>query len=75
MLCKLVEKIHECGVPFVVRLGKRKHVEFSSMLGDDRKKLLKLLPAKLQYCQPKEFSSKVEDLWRVRSTDMLQYLI
>jgi len=65
-----VEEVKDCGVPFVVRVGKTKkknhYVEFSSMLGEDRKKLLKRLPAKLQYCQPENFSSKVEDLWKAR---------
>jgi len=67
MLCKLVEEVQDCGVPFVVRVAntKKKNVEFNSLLGEDRKKLLKLLPTKLQYCQPDTFSSIVKDLWKV----------
>lgn len=65
MLCNLVEVIRECGVPFTVRLGKAgKKVEFSSLLGEDRKKL-QALPTKLSYCQPENFSSEVVKLWKV----------
>jgi len=46
-------------------IQKKKNVEFNSLLGEDRKKLLKLLPTKLQYCQPDNFSSIVKDLWKV----------
>ena len=69
MLCSLVEAIRECGIPFTVRIGKaskKRKVEFSSLLGEDRKKLLATcLPTKLSYCQPEMFSSKVVDLWKV----------
>ena len=65
MLCSLVEAIRECGIPFTVRIGKaNKKVEFSSVLVEDRKKLLHALPTKLSYCQPEMFSSKVVDLWK-----------
>ena len=66
MLCELTEVIQNCGVPFTIRIGKTsKKIEFSSLLGEDRKKLLNELPSKLSYCQPEEFSSKVEKLWKV----------
>ena len=56
MLCSLVEAIRECGIPFTVRIGKAsKKAEFSSLLGEDRKKLLHALPTKLSYCQPESF--------------------
>ena len=67
MLCELTEAIQDCGVPFTIRTDKtNKKIEFSSLLGEDRKKLLNELPPKLSYCQPEEFSSKVKKLWKVR---------
>ena len=67
MLCELTEAIQDCGVPFTIRTDKTsKKIEFSSLLGEDRKKLLNELPPKLSYCQPEEFSSKVKKLWKVR---------
>jgi len=66
MLCNLVEAIHDCGVPFTVQVGTtNKKLEFSSLLGGERKKLLADLPSKLWSCQPQKFSSKVENLWKV----------
>ena len=59
MLCSLVEAIRECGIPFTVRIGKvSKKVEFSSLLGEDRKKLLHAYQQNLVIANQKCFHQK-----------------
>ena len=62
MLCQLIEAIPDSGVPFTVRIGKTNKKLILIPPWEGQKKLLDELPPKLSYCQPEEFSSKVENL-------------
>ena len=64
MVKELMKQIRSCGVPFNIRETSRKY-EFTSLTGNDRKKLLQHLPDKLGTCQPAHYASKVKQLWKV----------
>jgi len=70
MILKLLKEIRSCGVSFYVHLNKTEEggFDFSSMVGNDKLKLLQQLPAKLVKCQPQKFYKTVKDIWEV---DML----
>ena len=63
MVQALIGEIRGCGVHFEV--FDKNQYEFTSLNGNDRKKLLQLLPSKLTKCQPQEFGGKVKKLWEV----------
>ena len=63
LISKLILAIRECGVNFNVYEDKEtKSVEWPSLLGPDKLKLLKLLPAKLAGCQPPEIVKPTQKL-------------
>ena len=64
MIKALTDSIQSCGVTFSI-WEKDGNFEFTSIMGDDKKKLLKMLPPKLISCQPPAFSLDVKKLWEV----------
>ena len=67
MVKKLLGAIKSCGVSFSIQESDKKVFNFTSLVGGDKVKLLKKLPSKLKDCQPADFSTKVKDLWIVRT--------
>ena len=66
LLSKLILAIRACGVNFNVYESKEKEgVEWPSLLGPDKVKLLKLLPDKMPGCQPPEMVELTQKLWKV----------
>ena len=65
MIQKLLECIRSCGVTFNIYESTKKDFSFTSLVGNDKLKLLEKLPPKLKQCQPGEFYSDVEKLWKV----------
>jgi len=69
MLQRTVSAINDCGVQF--RIWKNRdntqHLKWTSLLGDDKLKLLKLFPDKLHACHPTNMQFEVQDLWKVHS--------
>ena len=66
LLSKLILAIRDCGVHFnVYENTENESVEWPSLLGPDKIKLLKLLPAKLAGCQPPEMVKPTQKLWKV----------
>ena len=65
MISKLIDTIQSCGVSFKVYPKKSGEYEFTSLVGNDKKKLLEKLPKKLVDCQPKDYSKDVKALWEV----------
>ena len=66
MIKALIDSIQSCGITFNI-WEKDGNFEFTSIMGDEKKKLLKMLPPKLINCQPPAFSLDVKKLWEVRS--------
>ncbi|XP_065895016.1 uncharacterized protein [Dysidea avara] len=69
MIQKLLASINDCGVVFKMwhdkdDSDKDKKLNWTSLMGPDKLKLLKLLPDKLQDCQPDDMASHVADLWK-----------
>ena len=64
MMKALIHSIKSCGVSFDV-WEKDGGFDFTSLMGDCKKKLLKMLPPKLTSCQPVAFASDVKTLWEV----------
>ena len=53
MIKSLLKAIRSCGVSFKIYINKKGGgFEFSSLVGNDKKKLLNKLPSKLSQCQP-----------------------
>lgn len=67
MVQKLLKSIRKCGVGFQIYLEKDGGFKCTSLVGGDKKKLLKLLPRKLLKCQPKNFCKTVKKIWQVRT--------
>ena len=66
LLNKLILTIRDCGVHFNIYEDKQNgSVEWPSLLGPDKIKLLKLLPDKLAGCQPPEMVKPTQKLWKV----------
>ena len=66
MLNNLVMAIKSCGVSFYVfEPGNDGKMEWPSLLGNDKLKLLKQLPDKLSDCHPAEMVTEVQTLWKV----------
>ena len=65
MLTNLITAITSCGVTFKVWAEKTNTFECTSLMGEDKAKLLKNLPDKLENCQPDDFCSVVQQIWKV----------
>ena len=66
MIKSLLKAIRSCGVSFNIYINKKEGgFEFSSLVGNDKKKLLNKLPSKLSECQPKEYYKVVQQIWEV----------
>ena len=66
MLANLIMAIHNCGVYFNVYEDEQdRTVEWPSLLGPDKMKLLKHLPDKLVGCQPTEMVKPTQKLWKI----------
>ena len=64
MVTRLLKVINSCGVSFTIRI-KKDEFEFTSLIGNDKKKLLDNLPYKMSSCQPPEYYTIVQELWKV----------
>ena len=64
MMKALIHSINSCGVSFSV-WETDKDFDCTRLMGDSKKKLLKMLPPKLISCQPVAFASDVKTLWEV----------
>jgi len=65
LMTKLIAAIRQCGVSFTVYEDESGKVEWTSLLGPDKLKLLKNLPDKLADCQPPEMVQSIQKLWKV----------
>ena len=68
MLQNLLTAINSCGVQF--RIWKEKNgtkLDWTSLMGPDKLKLLKQLPDKLSTCHPEDMILDVQTLWKVCS--------
>jgi len=65
LMTKLIAAIRECGVSFNVYEDESGKVDWTSLLGPDKLKLLKILPDKLTDCQPPEMVQSIQKLWKV----------
>ena len=67
MVTALLENIRSCGVSFKIweKRMPTKEFEFTSLMGNCKKKLLRKLPAKFSSCQPACLVEDVTDLWKV----------
>ena len=63
---KLLKNIRECGVGFHIYMEEDGGFKSTSLVGGDKKKLLKLLPRKLLKCQPQNYRTTVKKIWEVR---------
>ena len=64
MITKLLKAINTCGVGFTIYM-KKDGFEFTSVVGNDKKKLLNKLPSKILGCQPPDYSRIVQEIWEV----------
>lgn len=67
MIKALIGNIQSCGVSINIWEKADGKIDFTSIMGDDKKKLLKMLPPRLISCQPSAFASDVKKLWEVAS--------
>ena len=67
MLNNLVMSIRKCGVCFCLYEQADGSMEWPSLLGPDKLKLLKNLPKEFTNCQPAEMAKDVKKLWKVCS--------
>ena len=65
MLNNLMMAIKSCGVYFYVIELENGKIEWPSLLGNDKLKLLRQLPDKLRDCHPAEMVTEVQTLWKV----------
>lgn len=65
MLNNLVMAINKCGVHFCLYEEDDGSMDWPSLLGPDKIKLLKQLPKEFTYCQPTEMVKDVQKLWEV----------
>ena len=65
MLNNLMMAIKSCGVYFYVIELENGRIEWPSLLGNDKLKLLRQLPDKLRDCHPAEMVTEVQTLWKV----------
>ena len=64
MVKNLLTAVRSCGVTFEIRADKTATMgfDFTSLMGKEK---IKLLPQRLEGCQPKEFCSLVQKIWKV----------
>ena len=67
MLNTLLNAIRSCGVPFNVWADRKNVFDCTSLMGKEKRKLLENLPEKLENCQPNDFCSIVQQIWKVAS--------
>jgi len=67
MMKCLLQAIHSYRVSFYVYIKKEANFEFSSLVGNDKKKLLNQLPSKMPNCQPPAFYKVVQQIWEVNN--------
>ena len=66
MLQTLVKTVESCGIRFYVWEEKRGGaLEWPSIMGKEKKRLLKSLPSKLNQCQPPHLVEKIVKPWNV----------
>ena len=71
MIQKLTKTINDCGIHFYVWEDKKKdELQWPSMMGPSKKKLLKLLPDKLIECQPTNMVDPIKKLWKASNIFM-----
>jgi len=73
MILSLLREIRNCGVSFSVRLDNSEEggFDFSSLVGNDKIKLLQRLPGRFFKCQPKAYYKTVKDIWEVYNCTIL----
>ena len=64
MVTKLLKAVSSCGVSFKIYI-KKEGLEFTSLVGNDKKKLLNKLPSKMPSCQPPNYFKTVQNIWKV----------
>ena len=69
MLRRTVSAINDCSVQFHIWKNRdnAQSLKWTLLQGDDKLKLLRLLPDKLHACHPTNMLSEVHDLWKVCS--------
>ena len=65
LIKNLIAAIRDCGIHFTIYDNEDETVEWPSLLGPDKIKLLKHLPNKLVGCQPTEMVKPTQKLWKV----------
>ena len=65
MLNNLMTAIKKCKVHFCLYEQEDGKMEWPSLLGPDKIKLLKQLPSEFSNCQPAEMAKDLEKLWQV----------
>ena len=70
MITRLSKAINSCGVSFTIRI-KKDEFEFTSLVRNDKKKLLNNLPYKMSSCQPPEYYTIVQELGKVATATYL----
>ena len=66
MVQSLVKSIKECGVHFYVWVAKKgEKLQWPSIMGPAKKKLLLQLPSKFAACQPSKMAEDPKKLWKV----------
>ena len=68
LIKNLISAIRDCGVYFNIYVNEDETVEWPSLLGPDKIKLLKQLPDKLVNCQPTDMVKLTQKLWKVWCT-------
>ena len=66
LIKKLLKCIRNCGVGFEIYMEEDGGFKFTSLVGADKRKLLKRLPKKLLKCQPKKYATTVKKIWQVQ---------
>ena len=64
MITNLLKAIRSCGVSFNIYI-KKDGFDFTSLVGNDKKKLLNKLQSKFCTCQPPAYSQIVKQIWEV----------
>lgn len=65
LMDNLVMSIRKCGVYFCLHEQDDGSMEWPSLQGPDKIKLLKQLPSEFSNCQPAEMVEDVQKLWKV----------
>ena len=60
----IAKAINSCGVSFTIYM-KKDGFEFTSLVGNDKKKLLNKLPSTMSICQPPDLPRTVKEIWEV----------